>query len=790
MATNLLDLPLKKTARVNVRQPLELIISDQYAQYVGDFDEDIRGLEELRNGVLDVPIDSHGLRKLTNYYVQLSYLATKLPNDIGAEFTWYSISNPLISEMFDDLSFEKANVLFNIASMYANLGICENRSTVDGLKRAHQQFQLAAGCFKTLTAYIETASFVRTGDLQPDFLGCLIQAMLAQAQECIWQKAVIDHMKDKLVAQLSQEVSKLYDLSVKSLEKSTAMSPSWVHHLTIKSLHFAAAAQVRMSSFSMASNQYGEEVARLRLASELCRRASKHMPYVASAVSKDLSGLTAHVESNKSRAEKDNDMIYVIPVPTQETLVPIVPQVMVRPMLVPEIDSPLASVQHQDMLFHRLVPFVVRHVTEIFEQRKDEIVSKEIVNKYHALNLEMQGLLQDLGLPASLSVLEQPLGLPGSLKVQAEEVRVKGGSKYLEELLDEVATLAAANTELVEQIVDLMDLDSLNDDSQGQQGIDRLSGFRQQLSQYEVFLTQAKSSDNTVQAKVEEWKSNIDLLADDQDTLSRSIPEGTRITLSRDNETAARKVRLLLNRWDLLFTERKCHVEEARNYAEMDDIRPELIEYGRTFEAENPGKAILADDFEDILSRRLAKYSTRTSVIPESAASQTKLAQEIQVANNAFVTSRSTTRSSSQREKVLQDLDTAYHKYREIINNLEEGSKFYNDFHKALCRVSDEVKTAIGKLQENRAREERELVAKTKQLRLDGETTIVSPASQVQAGTWHPEHGIAFASSAKPATRSSTRAAASGSRAEQLRTATPKDATFDPSRHTIQFGAR
>lgn len=778
MATNLLDVSLKKTTRLDLHEALSTLIQDHFSQHVSEFGDDLHRLDALRNDIVEPPVGPAGLARLMKYYTQLTYLMTKLPNDIGVQFEWGNAINPQITQAQDDLSFERANVVFNIAVMYSCLGIRENRSTAAGLKRAHQQFQIAAGCFQTAQTYMSSVFFPRMEDLEDEFLSCMTSVMLAQAQECIWQRAVLDQMKDKLIAQLSQQVSKLYGDAAKSLQKSTAMSPTWVHHLTLKSLHFEAAAQFRMSSSAMSSNKYGEEVARLRVASECCRKAQQHVPYVNKIVAQDLSGLTERVLSNESRAEKDNDMIYVVPVPAPESLAPIVAQAMVKPTMIAEITDPLESVSFDDLALTKLEPFIVRNAIDIFEQRKEEIVSKEITNRFRALDLESQAVLQELGLPGSLTALEQPLGIPPTLLSQSEELRKKGGSLYLQELIEEVAALANANSELIEQIVDVIDENSMEDAEEttfGKDGSDLLSGYRNQIEQYQTFLNQAKTSDVLVRNKVAEWKDKIDLLSTDEKTLSRSIPNARRVTMSRDDENVTRRVRAGVNRLNLLYSERKKQVEELRNYADHDEIRAEVVEHARSLEKSRFGQALQADEFEGIISTHLDRYAAKTRLVDESEEAQADLLEEIRDANTAFVASRSAITSSSDRERMLQDLDTAYHKYQEIINNLEEGSKFYSDFHKALCRVSDEIKAALSKLQDRRARDEEDMLRATHELNLDGNPIVTSTKSKT-AGTWSPEKGIQFGgSSSSPSTRSSV-------------SATRTSNVFDPAKHSILFG--
>lgn len=761
MSSNLLEVPLKETEPVDLQSALVSLISRQFTQNAADFAADIRTLDVLRADITALSVSPASLTKLNLYHSHLASLTTKFPADVGIEFSWSNPATSGLTHSRDDLTFERANIFYNIATIYSCLGARENRSTGDGLKKSHQHFQIAAGAYSLLERYLTTVHFLKPEDLQPEYLNCLQKVMLAQAQECIWQRAVLDQMKDKLIAQLSEQVSAFYEDAIKSLERSTAMSASWIHHLSLKKWHFAAAAQVRMASFALSSNKYGEEVARLRLATKFCQKAQQHATYVGPIVAKDLRGLTDHVSSSSLRAEKDNDIIYVIPVPPPDSLPAITPQVMVKPMMIPELEDPMQSLPKDRLLFVNLVPFVIRNLVDVYEQRKQELVSKEIVHKLHALDLEMQALLQDLGLPGSLTVLEQPLGLPHSLVVQAGEIRQSGGSAYLKGLLDGVAALADANSELVEQIVDIIDEESMEITSDEEAPV--LTGYREQIDQYRTFLTQAKASDELVQTKLAQWRDRIDLLAADSNILERSVPDAKRYAMSKDSEISARKVRICLNSWDILYTERKTRINHVRQAAEADDIAEDLIGHVKAVEQSKLGKTLPPEEFEPILERHLTRYDAAKDFVTASAEAQISLQQSVKQANAAFLASKTSGAASSDRERVLQELDTAYHKYREIINNLEEGSKFYTDFHKALCRVSDDVKLVVAGLHDQKEQDRRLLVA-TRELQLEstagrngaqgGRDTVTSARQSLTPGTWNPETGITFAGESKRETTS------------------------------------
>lgn len=124
----------------------------------------------------------------------------------------YTVAHP-------DLNYERAAVLFSLAALYSSLGANESRKEGESIKRAIAAFQTSAGILHYLfTEVVPLISHFFVGmnarnadpDLKPAMLACLREAMLAQAQECFWQKAVIDRLKDGTIAKLATRVSDLY----------------------------------------------------------------------------------------------------------------------------------------------------------------------------------------------------------------------------------------------------------------------------------------------------------------------------------------------------------------------------------------------------------------------------------------------------------------------------------------------------------------------------------------------------------------------------------------------------
>lgn len=187
-----------------------------------------------------------------------------------------------------------------------------NRNTTEGLKGACNYFCLAAGVISYLkTSIIPEMRSTPPEDMDVTTLESLQSLLLAQAQECFWQKAVMDGYKDASIAKLAARVSDLYGTAGDWGVKSEAISSEWIHHMTAKHHHFAAAAQYRQACECLEKRKYGEEVARLRDSILCVNEALKESRYINKSVLGDLNGLKHKVQEDLKRAEKDNDLIYL-----------------------------------------------------------------------------------------------------------------------------------------------------------------------------------------------------------------------------------------------------------------------------------------------------------------------------------------------------------------------------------------------------------------------------------------------------------------------------------------------
>lgn len=292
-------------------------------------------------------------------------------------------SNPIIVSQ-NNLRFELANILFNLAALYSQLAASLNSTNPDNLKTACKYLCNAAGVLVHLrTDILPDLRSSRPEDMDEMTLRSLEELLLAQAQECFWQKAVKDGLKDASIARLAAKVSDLYAEAGDCGVKSDAISTEWIHHMTAKHHHFAAAAQYRQSRDCLEKQKYGEEVARLRDSVACVNEALKESKWISRVVLGDLNGLKARVTEDLKRAERDNDKIYLIPVPPKSELKLLDRANMATAKAPVEVTDALSMIGEGlplgKPLFAKLVPYAVHVAASIYVERRDRLVQQEIV---------------------------------------------------------------------------------------------------------------------------------------------------------------------------------------------------------------------------------------------------------------------------------------------------------------------------------------------------------------------------------------------------------------------------
>lgn len=773
MPKNVLSIPSKRTPSISA--PLTAAIRNYIANNYTDthpdaFTSDIRDFARLRDQISSADLHVSAIDTLLQYHAQLVFFATKFPSNINISFPW-SLSFPpslpswtsTVSGAMEattsaeagpasgiayttsdtvahpDLAFERANLLLALAALYSALGSAESRSEKESIKRATAWFQNAAGVLQYIidnlvepTAHLTPPS----ADLHPRLLSCLKDLMLAQAQECFWQKAVVDRLKDATIAKLAEKVADFYASALQAVSESTAKDAShknahidtgkltlpsgWENHLAVKRWHFAAAAQYRKACDDLGANRYGDELGRLHLAEQHVQKALDSAKRgVSDAITSDLKSLQGILQSNIARASRDNDLIYLEAVTPASQLAPIQPAAMVKPVTPVELAQPIAHLRDAPPpafgkpLFAELVPYGVHLAISIYDDRKDSLLRDELASRRDELDALATSTLQSLNLPGSLQALEQPMGLPPSLLRKHEEVVSQGGLERLQRIAHDVERIAATVRDTLAEALALIEHEEREDESVrasfSSQGWARPPSsqvnteLKSQAAEYHETLIKAAASDDIVRRKLDDWEDLIGVLSGNVDGLEAFVPSSNPMASSggagggRTSEQQVQAVRALrerLEHLDDLLDSRSACVTEAKTLAAADDIRPMVMRDAATLSTSSPasGGEIAAADFEELFDRELAKYTHFKEDLDASERAQVELLEQVKQRNTAFVEARRSDATIQRREKALQNLDAAYIKYRELSSNLIEGLEFYNGLAKILSAYRDSVK--------------------------------------------------------------------------------------------------
>ncbi|XP_049910337.1 rhophilin-1 isoform X2 [Epinephelus moara] len=243
----MIPLGLKETKEVDFTVAIQDFICEHYGEDSSLYSKEIKELMELRQAMRTPSRNQAGLELLMEYYNQLYYLDQRffpLHRNLGVHFHWYD-SLTGVPSCQRTLAFEKGSVLFNIGALYTQIGARQDRSAAAGIDRAIDAFQRAAGAFNYLKENFSNAPSL---DMSGPSLCMLVRLMVAQVQECVFERVTLTTKDTHFTSQLrlAQEAARVSDVYL--LVQQTMTQPlmkdyvpfSWASMVQVKSEHFRA----------------------------------------------------------------------------------------------------------------------------------------------------------------------------------------------------------------------------------------------------------------------------------------------------------------------------------------------------------------------------------------------------------------------------------------------------------------------------------------------------------------------------------------------------------------------
>ncbi|XP_043528415.1 rhophilin-2 isoform X1 [Frieseomelitta varia] len=255
-AMPMIPLGLKETKDIDFRDPFKDFILEHYSEDGANYEEAIVDLMETRQATRTPTRDAAGIALLLRYYNQLYFIERRFfPPDrsLGIYFEWFD-SLTGVPSCQRTVAFEKASILFNAAALYTQLAAKQDRLSTRGLDQAIDAFLRAAGTFRYIHENFTNAPSM---DLGPDMLEMLVQLMLAQARECLFEKLELQSKDGRRnidvsldLAQEASQVAAVYNdvHGLISREPVRDYVPeTWISLISVKREHHLALAHKHLA---------------------------------------------------------------------------------------------------------------------------------------------------------------------------------------------------------------------------------------------------------------------------------------------------------------------------------------------------------------------------------------------------------------------------------------------------------------------------------------------------------------------------------------------------------------
>uniref|UniRef100_A0A0D9XL32 BRO1 domain-containing protein n=1 Tax=Leersia perrieri TaxID=77586 RepID=A0A0D9XL32_9ORYZ len=528
MAANvMLAIHEKKATAADLYRPLRLYISATYSEReAAAADDDLAAVRDLRADAVESPSlpDPSSLERrrdaLLAYARALSLVEPRFPisPDRGhvhsLAFTWHDAFKTGKKATVASIHLEKAAVLFNLGAVYSQIALAADRATDVGIRTACGAFQSAAGAFAWMRESGVAAKAVAAGattvDVTPECAAMLEKLMLAQAQECFFEKVIAGGKPPALCSKVARQVGIFYEEAYAALSAaplSQHFDKTWVSHVQLKAAQFYADACYRCSLDLHEKEEIAQEIARLKIGISALSDAKKVARGVAAPLLDSVNKLETNMKTNLERAMKENDRVYLMRVPDASSLGALPAASLVKPTSLAEVLD--AS---KERLFSSIVPDGSMKALSKYTEMVDNIIRTQAEKLQQASEIT-RVRLKEMDLPDSILSLEGNITLPLDLKEDVEAVQISGGPAGLESELQQLRDLSRVNQELLVQTEEMLQKEA-NEDAQ----------FR---TQFGSRWTRPQSSTLTknIQDRLNLFASNLKTAGDSDSQIERGLKE-------------------------------------------------------------------------------------------------------------------------------------------------------------------------------------------------------------------------------------------------------------------------
>ncbi|KAF1771510.1 hypothetical protein GCK72_003337 [Caenorhabditis remanei] len=654
-----------------------------------DYDKAFDELSQLKfeaNIPAATPEQTHKLKK---YYNQLCLMQKRFPMGSGEQmetpFAWHDGLVDMRSAQSEvticDIEFEKASVMFNIGTCHAQIAAEQLRDTQESIKTAFSHLQAATLAFEQLNTFRNSDFFYPSVDLDANVIAFYYKVLLAQAQECLVQKSLLENRSPILIAKLCLWIQEAYDSATKIVDDWSVNIPESVQRYYAKLCRVKSDIYAVIGYMSMGDHSEKEEK-KMGWRLQYYNIAMKYQDHLTTNQAKMRDRypelyvtslfLFDVITAKQKNAEKENDFIYHDRVPKQEDAVDAALKDGVRCIV------DLKKVQLMDPsgaygadLFAKLLPSFVQEATAKYSEKKDEILRemKEIIKSYDDhLNYQLQlaefdklrfmldsGRNREAWFEISEDLMRRNADMtsyPDCVPNLIEKMRESSDTARVAE--------AKLNTLLSKlRAIDLPRLKADEGFNLIQKELERLGGH----------LEQAKANNVSLNKAIAQHSANLQLLtlpcAEMWQKIVPQEAEGVKKSSSEVPSEQERRMREMVNKVLEMIEQRKQFIAQLEATLKADDISSKLI-------GTNERGA------EEIMHKELEKHSDAQKLIRLNATAQDAILRAFTDANADFFEERSELSTKKEEyERRVVELCASYEVFQDVQRKCEEGEQFY-----------------------------------------------------------------------------------------------------------------
>ncbi|CAL2027317.1 unnamed protein product [Caenorhabditis brenneri] len=668
--------------RLRMKEHILLTFNADPHEYDAAFDE----LAQMKFEA-NIPAASvEQILKLKRYYGQLCMMQKRFPMGAGEQletpFAWHDGLVDMRSAQSEvticDIEFEKASVMFNIGACHAQYAAEQPRDTQDSIKTAFSHFQQAATAFEQLNTFRNSDFFYPSVDLDANVITFYYNVLVAQAQECIVQKSLLENRNPLVTAKLSLWLHESYEATEKIVDDWSVNIPESVQRYyaklcRLKSDIYGVIAYMALGdNYEKVDKKQGWRLQYYTIADDfMCRltmqsgKMRERYPELFVA----YSFLFDVIKAKHKNAESENNFIYHDRIPKKEEAIDAAgKEGSVCKVTVPKFNPLDPSVCGAD-LFEKLLPSHIQDANNKYSEKKDEIYRemKEIVKSYDDhLNYQLQlaefdklkfMLKEGKNKEAWFQIPEDLMKRNADMTAYPDCV-----PNLIEKMRESSDTARVAEAKLNTLLAKLraIDLPRLKAD----EGFNLIQKELERLAEH---LEQAKANNVSLNKAIAQHSGNLQLL-----TLScgemwhKIVPTeeetGKPATEQTPEEAQMRK---MVAKVEEMQKQRHDFLVELAAELKADDIATKLMGTNET-------------GAEAIMATEITKHATRQSAIRLNVTAQEAILRAFADANADFHEERTEmSRKKQEYDRKVNELCASYEVYRDVARKCEEGEAFF-----------------------------------------------------------------------------------------------------------------